>query len=118
MDLLKVPKGKSKGKEVKRLVWTPEAERSFVETKQLLAQRLGLFIVEPDRPFHMEIDASDFAIGATLKYCDDDGSRTGTAGAMYPVAFFSLILQWSQQNWSPREKEAYAVVPALCKWDS
>ena len=31
MDLLKVPKGKAKGKEAKRLVWTPEAERSFVE---------------------------------------------------------------------------------------
>ena len=65
MDLLKVPKGKAKGKEAKRLVWTPEAERSFVETKKLLAQRLELFIVEPDRPFHMETDASDFAIGAT-----------------------------------------------------
>ena len=37
---------------------------------------------------------------------------------MYPVAFFSRKLQSSQQNWSPREKEAYAVVSALCKWDS
>ena len=82
MDLLKVPKGKSKGKEAKRLVWTPEAEQSFVGTKQLLAQCLELFLVEPDCPFHMETDASDFAIGATLKQCDDDGSRTGTAGTM------------------------------------
>ena len=49
MDLLKVPKGKSKGKEAKRLAWNPEAERSFVATKQLLAQRLELFVVEPDR---------------------------------------------------------------------
>ena len=65
----------------------------------------------------METDASDFAIGATLKQCDDDGSRTCTVGAMYPVAFFSRKLQSSQQNWSPREKEAYAVVSALCKWD-
>ena len=118
MDLLKVPKGKAKGKEAKRLVWTPEAERSFVETKKLLAQRLELFIVEPDRPFHMETDVSHFAIGATLKQCDEDGSRTGTVGAMYPVAFFTQKLQSSQPNWSPREKEAYAVFSALCNWDS
>ena len=38
MDLLKVPNGKSKGKQANDLVWTPEAERSFVATKQLLAQ--------------------------------------------------------------------------------
>ena len=52
----------------------------------------------PDRPLHMETDVSNFAIGATLKQCDDDGGRTGTAGAMYPVAFFSRKLQSSQQN--------------------
>ena len=66
----------------------------------------------------METNASDFAIGAPLKQCDEDESRTSTAGAMYPVAFFSRKLQSSQQNWIPREKEAYAVVSALCKWDS
>ena len=113
MDLLKVPKGKSKGKDAKRLVWCPVAEEAFRATKRLLAERLELFIVEPDRPFHMETDASDFAIGATLKQMDDDGSRTGTPGAMYPVAFFSRKLQHSQQNWSAREKEAYAIVSSL-----
>ena len=118
MDLLKVPKGKAKGKDAKRLVWTPEAEEAFHGTKKLLADRLELFIVEPDRPFHMETDASDFAIGAALKQQDDDGSRIGTPGAKYPVAFFSRKLQQSQQNWSPREKEAYAIVSALEKWDS
>ena len=61
----------------------------------------------------METDASDFAISATVKQCDEDGSCTGTVGAMYPVAFFSRKRQSSQQNWSPREKEAYAVVSAL-----
>ena len=49
---------------------------------------------------------------STLKQC------MGTVGALYPVAFFSRKLQSSQQNWSPREKEAYAVVSALCKWAS
>ena len=60
-----------------------------------MAERLELFIVEPDRPFRIETDASDFAIGATLKQTDDDGSRTDTPGTMYPVAFFSRKLQQS-----------------------
>ena len=65
-------------------MWTRGAERSFVETKQLLAQRLELLIVEPDRPFHMETDASDFAIGATLKQCGEDGSCRGMVGLCTP----------------------------------
>ena len=79
-------------------------------TKKLPAQRLELSVVEQSRLFHMETNASDFAIGATLKQCDNDGSRTGTAGAMYPIALFSRKLESSKQKWSPLEKEAYAVV--------
>ena len=66
----------------------------------------------------METDASDFAIGSTLKLCNNDGSRSGTAGTMYLVNFFSKKPQDSEQNWSPRKNEAYAKVSSLCKWDS
>ena len=82
MDLLKVPKGKSKGKDAKRLVWCPMAKEAFWATKRPLAERLEILIVEPDLPFHMETAALDFAIGATLKQVNDDGSRTGTPRAM------------------------------------
>ena len=57
MNLLKVPKGKSKGKDAKHLTWCPVAEVAFHATKKLLAERLKLFIIEPDRLFHMETDA-------------------------------------------------------------
>ena len=33
-----------------------------------------------------------------------------------PVAFFSRKLGKSQLNWTPREKETYAIVSALRKW--
>ena len=112
-----MPKGKSKGKEAKRLVWTTEAEKSFIATKQLLAKHLEFFICEADRPFHMETDTSDFSIGATLKQCDNDLSPTSTAGTMYPDASFSRKLQTSHQNQSPREKDAYTMVSSRCKWD-
>jgi hypothetical protein len=114
-DLTKTPKGSKKNQ---KLVWTDEAEEAFIATKKLLTARLELFVVDPDKPFLLETDASDFAIGATLKQFDADGSQTGTKGAAYPVAFFSRKLQQSQQNWSPREKECYAIVSALYKWDN
>ena len=56
----------------------------------------------------MKTDASDQAIGAVLE--QDRG------GELVPVAFFSRKLGGSQLNWTPREKETYAIVSALRKW--
>ena len=62
----------------------------------------------PDQPFQLRTDASNTAIGAVLEQ-----DRQGT---WVPVCFFSRNLTPSQLNWSPREKEAYAVVASLVKW--
>ena len=56
----------------------------------------------------MHTDASDFAIGAEL--CQEFD------GKWLPVAFFSRKLAKAQLNWTPREKETYAIVAALRKW--
>ena len=42
--------------------------------------------------------------------------QEGPDGALRPLAFFSRKLSGSQLNWSPREKECYAVVVAVLKW--
>ena len=48
---------------------------------------------------------------------DSQGHRRGhVSGGFLP--FVSWKLPSSQQDWSPREKEAYALVLDLCKWDS
>ena len=77
---------------------------------------LSLFILNPDKPFFLRTDASNYAIGAVLEQVDTDGSITGKAGQHYPIAFWSRKLAHAQLNWSPREKECYAILGALIKW--
>ena len=44
--------------------------------------------MNPDAPFMLEMDASDYAIGAVLHQFDTDGTRTGEKGKVFPVSFF------------------------------
>ena len=73
-----------------------------------LGKGLTLHHVIPDTPFQMRTDASHTAIGAVLEQM--------RVQKWVPVSFFSRKLTASQLNWSPREKEAYAIVASLVKW--
>jgi hypothetical protein len=92
----------------KPIRWTTEDVESFVALKKALAEELELFHLEPDQPFVMKTDPSDQAIGAVLEQHRN--------GKVVPVAFFSRKLGGSQLNWTPREKESYAIVSSLRKW--
>ena len=68
-----------------------------------------LHLADWDKDFVLTADASNLAVGAALQQERPDG-------ALRPLAFFSHKLSGSQLNWSPREKECYAIVAALLKW--
>ena len=70
--------------------------------------------MDPDAPFILRADASDRAIGAVLE--QDRVMVTGESPRRVPVGFFSRKLAKGQLNWTPREKETYAIVSALRKW--
>ena len=97
----------------KRVTWKDDEIRAFQRLKEALVEELVLFQADPDKPFILRADASDRAIGAVLEQ-----KREGalTPHGTVPVAFFSRKLGKSQLNWTPREKETYAVVEALKKW--
>jgi hypothetical protein len=93
-----------------RIRWTPEAERSFEQLKQRLLEKLQLQLIDPDAPFFLRCDASDYAVGAALEQPTADGSTR-------PVGFFSRKLTPGQRSgWTAREKETYIIVEALRKW--
>ena len=98
----------------KRLEWRQAEIVAFEKLKELLAKRLELFIIDPDRPFVLRADASDRAIGAVLE--QEREVEPGAKPVRVPVGFFSRKLGKNQLNWTPREKETYAIVAALRKW--
>jgi hypothetical protein len=65
--------------------------------------------VNPDKPFVLRVDASRYAVGATLEQLID-GDRNPTPqdvleGKTVPVAFMSRKLTKGQRNWVPRDKK-------------
>ena len=83
---------------------------------------LSLHRVNPYRPFVLRTDASDYAIGATLEQGIDGIEELDLEKVKQrktvPVAFLSRKLSEGQRKWVPKEKETYAVVAALEKWES
>ena len=109
--MLKGNREETKKGSKKALVWNEESDRAFEGMKQALLSAVGLHLVDPDRGFVLRTDASDYAVGAVLEQVLDDGRHV-------PVPFWSRVLAESQRRtWTPRGKEAYAIVMALRKWD-
>ena len=79
------------------------AQSAFSLLKQDIADSV---LATPDlsKPFIIETDASEYAIGATLSQSDR------------PVAFFSRSLNSSEKKHHSVEKEAYAIVESIRKW--
>jgi hypothetical protein len=81
----------------------PDVKSAFEYLKNEI-KTASLATIDPDEPFVVETDASDFALAATL-------NQNGR-----PVAFFSRTLKSSEIGQHPVEKEACAIVESLKYW--
>jgi len=61
--------------------WTPERQQVFETLKRLICSEPVLLMPTLENPFEMEVDASSFAIGATL-------SQQDKLQRWHPVAYF------------------------------
>ena len=98
-----------------KVSWDDEMRQALEKIKQLLLENVVLDIPDPYKPYVLEVDSSDFAVGGVL-------SQHNAQGELRPVAFFSRKLQGDngkgQLKWSIREKETYAIVLILQKFRS
>ena len=93
--------------------------------KEALTKTVPLQSAQPDRPYVIRCDASDYAVGAVIEQLPptDLGDenlveRIKRERCTRPVAFMSRKLTGGQKKWSVREKETYAMVCALQKWST
>ena len=95
-------------KYIQSIVWTPEAEESFIIIKDMINNCPKLFYIDDKLPIYLHTDASNYAIGAYLYQIKD--------GKEVPISFMSKILTGAQLNWSTIEKEYFAMYYSLKKF--
>ena len=93
-----------------KLLITDVEIKAFEKLKEELCNGRILHTPCYDKGFVIQTDASDFAVGACLlQMCDEREC---------PIMFASSTLSPTQARWSIVEREAYAIIFALKKFDS
>jgi transposase InsO family protein len=86
--------------------WTPACSAAFETLRHHLSSAPVLAYPDWSRPFLLQTDASDVALGAVLAQVNDDGVEQ-------PVAYASRTLSASERNYSATDRECVAVVWAV-----
>ncbi|XP_040172579.1 uncharacterized protein K02A2.6-like [Anopheles arabiensis] len=89
--------------------WTPECQEAFVKFKEALQSHLLLTHYDPKLPIIVAADASNTGIGAVIFHQFTDGK-------MKAIQHASRTLTPAEQNYGQPEKEALALVYAVCKF--
>ena len=93
----------------KSFTWTPEADAAFERVKKRLSTAPIIHFADFSQPFVLVTDASEVGIGAVLL------QKSGDKDCIVAVA--SQTLSPVEQRWSATEREAYAVVWGVEKFD-
>jgi len=90
--------------------WGEAEQAAFARLKGSVTSTLVLISSDPTKPFRIEADSSDFAMGAVLsQICSEDEK-------WHPVAFLSKSLSPVKQNYEIHDKEMLAIIRALQEW--
>jgi len=89
--------------------WMEEREEAFQTLKKLICEEPVLLMPKLDQPFKLKVDASNYAIGATLNQKDE-------LEHWHPVAYYSTMLSETERNYDIYDKELLAVVKSLHHW--
>jgi hypothetical protein len=82
--------------------WTPACTHTLDKIIDILTSEPVLTHPDPDKPFELEVDASNFATGAILFQQDDHGKPR-------PLSFHSKTLSKEEMNYNIYNKELMAL---------
>ncbi|GBG79257.1 hypothetical protein CBR_g29308 [Chara braunii] len=88
--------------------WTEECEASFKQLKYALTHYEVLKLPDPDKPFVVTADASQYGIGAVL--AQQEGPK------LRPIEYMSKKMPSKKLAASTYERELYALYRALVHW--
>eukprot|EP00877_Chromochloris_zofingiensis_P013639 jgi/Chrzof1/8529/Cz03g14150.t1 len=89
--------------------WDFEQRHAFDTLKGLMVKAPVLKIANPNAPFVIHTDCSDFALGAVIMQEYD--------GKLHPVAYHSRKLIPAEMNYPVHERELLAVVDSVKQWE-
>ncbi|XP_072022821.1 uncharacterized protein [Amphiura filiformis] len=92
-----------------KIEWGDSQELAFRTLKAKLSESPILHLPDINRPFILRTDASDDGVGAVLLQ-EFDGEK-------FPISYASKKLLTAQKNYSVMEKESYAIVWAIQKFE-
>jgi RNase H-like domain found in reverse transcriptase len=89
--------------------WTEECTRAVDKLITIITSNPVLYHPNYDKPFVLEVDASQYAVGAILQQVDDQGK-------LHPVGYFSKALTDAERGYDVHDRELLALVKGLDHW--
>ncbi len=89
--------------------WNPTAQAAFDILKMAFTSAPVSIHFDLAKPFIVETDASDFALGAIL-------SQFGIDGLLHPITFYSRKLTSAEINYQVYNKELMAIITTFEQW--
>ena len=93
----------------KPFTWSSSAAKAFENLKRAFTFAPILLHANLEKPFIIEADASDFAIGSILSQVGDDGK-------LHPIAFHSRKFEAAEINYEIHDKELLAIIDSFEQW--
>src|ERR1700723_588407 len=90
--------------------WTETENTAFDHIRTRVTSAPILMFPDETRPFRVEADSSDFAIGAMLSQQSLEDDK------WHPIAYYSKSLNVVERNYEIHDKEMLAVIQALEEW--
>ena len=100
----------TKKRKSNQIVFTEQERNSFIQLKDSIKSASNLHSPDYTKPFIIKTDASDYGLGGVIAQLDENQQEK-------PIAFTSAKLKGAQLKWSTIEKESYAIIHLLNKYD-